>query len=195
MWQDTGFEYVHTKVMKKMLEVLRSDEQYGFMDDAAKQRLSDIRALCRNAAGGSGSLPGLYTTAEGGPEKLRGGGILESTERMILPLGETAFAVFPFLGTRGSMALMYALRQRGFNANIWLSRYIPVCIEVSTDMGIDALRGALDDIKQHGADKYSFDIPDNAEISGKFNDYIPRELLKKQYIEDFLDTDDLKNIE
>ncbi len=203
MWQDTGNEYVHTKVMKKMLEVLRSDEQYGFMDDAAKERLSDIRALCRNAAGGSGTLPenaqsnliGLYKTAETEPEMLCGGGMPESTERIILPLSETAFAVFPFLGTRGCMALMYALRKRNFNANIWLSRYIPVCIEVSTDMGIDALREALDDIKEHGADKYSFDIPDNAEISGKFNDYIPRELLKKQYIEDYLDTDDLKNIE
>ena len=52
MWTDVGNEYVHIKVMKKILEVIRSDEQYGFLDESAKKRLSDIRALCRNAAGG-----------------------------------------------------------------------------------------------------------------------------------------------
>jgi len=59
-------------------------------------------------------------------------------------------------------------------------------------MGIEELCAALDDIKQCGADKYGFIIPDNCEISGKYNDFIPRELLKKQYVEDYLDTEDMK---
>ena len=67
-----------------------------------------------------------------------------------------------------------------------------VCIEVRTDMGIEELCAALDEIKLNGADKYSFRIPDNCEISGKYNDFIPRELLKKQYIEDYLDTEDMR---
>ena len=173
MWTDTGNEYVHTRVMKKMLEVLRSDEEYAFLDDSAKKRLAYIRTLCRNAAMG----------AE-----------LQS-EHIILPLSRNAFAVFPFLGTRGTMALMYALRERGFSADVWLQRYIPVCIEVKTDLGMETLISALDEIKQNGADKYSFRIPDNCEIVGKFNDYIPRQLLKKQYIEDYLDTEELEFLE
>ena len=173
MWTDTGNEYVHTRVMKKMLEVLRSDEEYAFLDDSAKKRLAYIRTLCRNAAMG----------AE-----------LQS-EHIILPLSRNAFAVFPFLGTRGTMALMYALRERGFSADVWLQRYIPVCIEVKTDLGMETLISALDEIKQKGADKYSFRIPDNCEIVGKFNDYIPRQLLKKQYIEDYLDTEELEFLE
>lgn len=173
MWTDTGNEYVHTSVMKKMLEVLRSDEEYAFLDDSAKKRLAYIRTLCRNAAMG----------AE-----------LQS-EHIILPLSRNAFAVFPFLGTRGTMALMYALRERGFSADVWLQRYIPVCIEVKTDLGMEMLISALDEIKQKGADKYSFRIPDNCEIVGKFNDYIPRQLLKKQYIEDYLDTEELEFLE
>lgn len=192
-WEDTGNEYVHTKVMKKMLEVLQSDEQYGFLDEAARARLKDIRVMCRSAAGGLGTYqpaapedtPRISPSL---PAEQRGG-------RIILPLTDTTYAVFPFLGTRGSMALTYALRQRGFKAEMWLSRYIPVCIEVATDMGMEELRAALDDIKRDGADKYSFSIPDNCEICGKYNDYIPRELLKKQYIEDYLDTEDMKNCE
>ena len=93
------------------------------------------------------------------------------------------------------MALLYALRERGFAAEVYLSRYIPVCIEVHTDKGKRALVNALDEIKRNKADKYGFSIPDNCEISGKYNDYIPRELLKKQYVEDYLDAEDLVNLE
>ena len=192
-WEDTGNEYVHTKVMKKMLEVLQSDEQYGFLDETARKRLNDIRTMCRGAAGG---LAAYQPADMGDTAKIASGTLAVSGgERIILPLTETSYAVFPFTGTRGSMALMYALRQRGFKAEIWLSRYIPVCIEVATDLGIEVLRTALNDIKQNSADKYGFPIPDNCEICGKYNDYIPRELLKKQYIEDYLDTEDMKNCE
>lgn len=166
MWQDTGNEYVHTKVMKQIRDVLRSDEQYAFLDEAAQNRLNDIRKACRTAGlAGRGS---------------------------VVPLTETSFAVFEFLGTRAAMALCYALRQQGFDADVWLSRYFPVCIEVRTLRGMDELCEALSFIRENGADKYTFSIPDNCEICGKYNDFIPRELLKKQYVEDYLDTEDMQ---
>lgn len=166
MWQDTGNEYVHTKVMKQIRDVLRSDEQYAFLDEAAQNRLNDIRKACRTAGlAGKGS---------------------------VVPLTPTSFAVFEFLGTRATMALCYALRQQGFDADVWLSRYFPVCIEVRTIRGIEELCEALSFIRENGADKYSFSIPDNCEICGKYNDFIPRELLRKQYVEDYLDTEDMQ---
>lgn len=171
MWMDTGNEYVHTRVMKKMLEVLESAEEYGFLDVSAAVRLAEIRSVWRNAAG-----------------ERKG-------SHVIVPLSETVFAVFPFIGTRGTAALVYALRQHGLGAELWLSRYIPVCIRVETDKGMDYVDDVLDEIKSNGADKYSFKVAEDSEISGKFNDYIPRQLLVKQYTEDYLDTDDLKNLE
>lgn len=166
MWQDSGNEYVHTRVMKMIRDVLRSDEQYAFLDEAAMARLSEIRKMCR-----SGGL---------------------AAQGSVVPITETLYAVFPFIGTRATAALCFALRERGFDAAVYLSRYFPVCIEVRTDMGIEELCATLDGIKQCGADKYGFIIPDNCEISGKYNDFIPRELLKKQYVEDYLDTEDMK---
>ena len=147
--------------------------------------------MCRCAASGveysesANMLPGSVIS----------GDEASNDERMVLPLTDTSYAVFPFLGTRGTMALVYALRQRGFTAEAYVQRYIPVCIEVTTDKGIDALKSALTGIKIHGADKYSFHIPENCEIVGKFNDYIPRELLTKQYVEDYLDTSELEFME
>lgn len=166
MWQDSGNEYVHTRVTKMIRDVLRSDEEYQFLDEAATARLTEIRKACRN-----GGLAAMGS---------------------VVPITETLYAVFPFIGTRATAALVYALRERGFDAAVYLSRYIPVCIEVRTDMGIEELCAALDEIKQNGADKYGFRIPDNCEISGKYNDFIPRELLKKQYVEDYLDTEDMR---
>lgn len=171
MWMDTGNEYVHTKVMKKILEVLESGEQYPFLDETAGKHLDEIRGKWTNA---------LACRCCGG--------------HIVVPLSETAFAVFPFLGTRGASALVYAMRLHGLDAELWVSRYIPVCIQVKTGMGADAIIKVLDEIQQAGADKYEFKIPEDCEISGKYNDYIPRSLLTKQYIEDYLDTEDLKNM-
>ncbi len=166
MWQDSGNEYVHTRVMKMIRDVLRSDEQYQFLDEAALARLTEIRKTCR-----SGGLAAVGS---------------------VVPITETLYAVFPFIGTRATAALVFALRERGFDAQVYLSRYIPVCIEVRTAMGLEELCAALDEIKLNGADKYGFRVPDNCEISGKYNDFIPRELLKKQYVEDYLDTEDMR---
>ncbi|MGN0649929.1 MAG: DEAD/DEAH box helicase [Oscillospiraceae bacterium] len=170
MWLDTGNEYVHTKVMKKIKELLCDDTEYAFLDESAKKRLKEIRMQMRQATlSASGS---------------------------VVPISDTLFAVFPFVGTRAAMALVYALRQKGLDASLYASHYIPVCIEVRTDMGIAELCAALDLIKAEGADKYTFNIPENCEISGKYNEFIPRELLIKQYIEDYLDTEDMqKNME
>ncbi len=165
MWQDTGNEYVHTKVMKMMRDVLRSDEQYAFLDEAAQKRLTDIRHSCR-----AGGLAG---------------------KGCVVPMTPTSYAVFPFLGTRAAMALCYGLRQQGFEAQVWLSRQFPVCIEVSTLRSLDDLCEAIEQLRVNGADKHTFKIPDNCEIVGKYNDFIPRELLRKQYIEDYLDVEDM----
>ena len=156
--------------MKKIKELLCDDTEYAFLDESAKKRLKEIRMQMRQA-----TLSAIGS---------------------VVPISDTLFAVFPFVGTRASMALVYALRQKGLDATLYASHYIPVCIEVRTDMGIAELCAALDLIKAEGADKYTFNIPENCEISGKYNEFIPRELLIKQYIEDYLDTEDMqKNME
>ncbi len=169
MWMDTGNEYVHTKVMQKILEVLEAEDDYAFLDETACKRMNEIRSIWKNAS-----------------QRTNG--------HVIVPLSDTQAAVFPFIGTRGAAALVYAMRSEGLQAELWVSRYIPVCIVVNSDSGIQRIAETLDRLRRDGADKYSFAVPENCEITGKYNDYIPRQLLTKQYIEDYLDTNEFKNI-
>jgi len=43
----SGTPPTHTRIMRKMLEVLTSDDDYPYIDDAAKQRLAESRATAR----------------------------------------------------------------------------------------------------------------------------------------------------
>ena len=45
----SGTPPTHTRIMKKMLEVLQSDDDYPYIDDAAKQRLQESRENARAA--------------------------------------------------------------------------------------------------------------------------------------------------
>jgi ATP-dependent Lhr-like helicase len=44
----SGTPPTHTRVMKKMLEILESDTDYPYLDDAAKARLEESRAIARS---------------------------------------------------------------------------------------------------------------------------------------------------
>ena len=44
----SGTPPTHTRIMKKMLEVLSSDEDYPYIDESAKQRLQDSRDIARS---------------------------------------------------------------------------------------------------------------------------------------------------
>ena len=44
----SGTPPTHTRIMKKMLEVLESDDEYDYLDDAAKERLRESRSIARD---------------------------------------------------------------------------------------------------------------------------------------------------
>ena len=42
------------------------------------------------------------------------------------------------------------------------------------------------------ADVHELPAPDNAQIVGKYNEFVPRGLLRKQFVEDYLDLEGLR---
>ncbi len=54
------------------------------------------------------------------------------------------------------------------------------------------MEAIIDDILHWDADPAKFPLPEKIEIPNKYNEFVPRSLLRKQFVEDFLDFDGLK---
>jgi len=49
------------------------------------------------------------------------------------------------------------------------------------------------DILNSDIDLYDLPLPDRVQVAGKYNEFIPESLLKKQFVEDYLDFEGLKS--
>lgn len=155
---------LHTVLIKKIRSILKSDVVYPYLSERCKERLNEIR----------------YIT--------RGSGILES---LVTPLSDTKFAVFPWVGTRQLITLSYALRHRKIKSKLpWITC---VYLEVIFDGGKDELERIIADIINSELNLYDLPLPDDVQIEGKYNEFIPPILLRKQFIEDYLDLEGLKS--
>ena len=154
---------LHTHLVQKMRYVLRENESYPYLSNSCVERLGEIRYLAR----GSGLL-----------------------EKIVTPLSERKFAIFPWVGTRQLFALHYALLARGIKSKMpWETC---IYLEVYYEGGAEELETLIDDILHWDVDPATFPLPAKVQIENKYNEFIPQPLLRKQFVEDFLDFAGLK---
>jgi ATP-dependent Lhr-like helicase len=161
-----------TRVMEKIRDVLNSDEEYPYLSKSCKTRLETIRETARMS------------------------GIASET---VVKTGAYKYAFFPWVGTREMFTLLYAMNlvdnelkfypKRGMYAEISyggsaydLEKIIEQAKNRRGELQKFAVSGAL---SKEAKAEYFDPFPKEAEIPGKFNAYIPKELLRKQYLEDF----------
>ena len=154
---------LHTMLVRKIRSVLKEDGGYPYLSERCKERLAEIQYITRN----SGILDNLVTRLSG-----------------------KKFAVFPWVGTRQLMTLHYALLKRGVKNQLPWSR--AVYLEVIFQGTKEELEQIIKDILASDLDLYSLPLPDEIQIDGKYNEFVPKELLRKQFIEDYLDFMGLK---
>jgi len=156
---DVDFESeLHTKLVRKIREILLRDERYPYLSESCQARLAEIRSIAR------GSM--ILTTP-------------------VTPLSDRKYAVFPWVGTRQLYTLHYALLTRGIHSRIpWRTS---VYLEVLCPEGAGFLRHAIEDILKNPPDPDELLLPDDIQIRYKYNEYVPNSLLKKQFVQDFLD--------
>lgn len=155
---------LHTVLVKKIRSVLKADEIYPYLSERCQERLAEIRYIARN----SGILDELAT-----------------------PLTDKKYAIFPWVGTRQLITLHYALLQRKIKSKFLWSTC--VYLEVMFNGTKEDLEALIDDILHSDLDLYTLPLPEKVQIEGKFNEFIPLELLRKQFIEDYLDFEGLKS--
>lgn len=162
---DVDFEAeFHTVLVRKIRSILKTDDAYLYLSERCRERLSEIRYIARN----SGILDNLVTS-----------------------LSDKKYAVFPWIGTRQLITLYYALLQRGIKCRLPFNS--SVYLEVIFNGSKENLEDMIADILQSELDLYSLPLPDKVQINGKYNEFIPLNLLRKQFIEDYLDFEGLRN--
>jgi ATP-dependent Lhr-like helicase len=107
-------------------------------------------------------------------------GILEN---LVTQLSELKSAIFPWVGTRQIRTLHYALTAAGIkNTHPWItSPYL----EAKYSGSAGELTQRIHDVLHTAPNMYDWHI--EAVVKGKYNQHIPPQLLKKQFIEDYLD--------
>ena len=154
---------LHTVLVRKIRSILKENEAYPYLSIRCQERLNEIQYISRNS------------------------GILDN---LVTPLSDRKYAVFPWVGTRQLVTLNYALRQRGIKSKIpWV---ISVYLEVIFDGTQDELEEIIYEILHSNLDLYTLPLPEKVQVEGKYNEFIPLDLLRKQFIEDYLDFDGLK---
>jgi ATP-dependent Lhr-like helicase len=161
---DVEFEVdLHTVLVRKMRSILQSDEYYPYLSDRCAGRFAEIQYIARNS------------------------GILEN---LVTPLSEKKFAVFPWVGTRQLFTLHYALLGRKIkNRLLWITS---VYLEVVFSGTAGELSAIIYDILRSDLNLYDLTLPEKIQVRGKYNEFIPQDLLRKQFIEDYLDLGGLR---
>jgi ATP-dependent Lhr-like helicase len=109
----------------------------------------------------------------------------------VTPLSDRKYAIFPWVGTRQLITLNYALRHRKIKSKLpWITC---VYLEVLFDGTKEELEHIIYEILHSDLNLYDLPLPDKVQIDGKYNEFIPLDLLRKQFIEDYLDFKGLKN--
>ncbi len=159
---------LHTVLVQKMKEVLSSRGTYPYLSESCCERLEEMRRLAAN----SGILTNLVTR-----------------------LSENKYAVFPWIGTRQLFTLHFLLLQRGVKSRILFRTcvYLEIAFPADTPHAEEYIERTIREIVYSEPDLSGLPLPDKIQIENKYNEFIPLELLKKQFVGDFLDFDGLRD--
>ena len=164
-WNDDGDIFVNTKIMQKMKEILKEKEEYRYLNHTSLQKLKELRQIAKNT------------------------GIVEYK---VVPIVKGVFGVFPWLGTKEILAISFALKQEGIANQIYYRAGIPIFIKIKTNLEKEEIEEIIQKLKYKKIDKKVFEISDLMQKAGKYNYMIPKELLKKQFIEDCIDVEGMQ---
>jgi len=158
---------IHTKILERMRRVLAEDTVYPYLKPNAKHRLDVVRNLARNT------------------------GMLSHS---MVSLGGYSWCLFPWLGTRSFRTMRkfishHASEYRLSNLEYDGCYYMTFKMETSNDYGF--IKGLCETAEKEGIDKERLIGTSEMPVFEKYDDFIPSELLRRQYAADKLRTDEI----
>lgn len=164
VWDGDGNGLEYTKVLQMMRRIIGSQIEYPYLSQNAASRLNEIREMVHQAR------------------------ILDNP---IFEISPDTYGVAFWIGTKASNALDYALSALLPNRK-YVPHYWPFLIIKNVTRS--ELEKALDVINTQEILPENLSIPDEVVAKGKYNDFVPPELLRKQYIARFIDITELKGV-
>lgn len=162
-WKSPMLVKRETKVIKKAKSILNTETNYPYLSVEANERLNEYRVMYRQC--------GL------------------SKDTLIETIDRTQFRFFPWVGTREMQALKYSLRLKGIESEIMTPG---LWIDLKTNLEKEEIVSIINQIIQSKDFKFqTFEPMILEEIAGKYNDFIPEELLKEQFFIDGMNFEDL----
>ncbi len=163
------FGEIHTKILRRMKQVLLEDTDYPYLKENAKKRLE----LARRTAKNSGML-----------------------EHSIVNLGGYTYCMFPWLGTRSFRTLRKYIQKNAHEHNISGIEfegcyYITFKMENSSDLGF--ISSLCKDVEEYGIDCHSLVQSGEIPLFEKYDSYVPHDLLRDAYAADKLRADEAED--
>lgn len=158
---------IHTKILERMRRILAEDTVYPYLKPNAQHRLEIVRNLAKNT------------------------GIPQSS---LVHLGGYTWCLFPWLGTQSFRTLRKFIMANA--AKFGISNlefegcyYMTFRMEAASDYAL--IKGLCDIIEREGIDKSKLVGATEAPVFEKYDDFIPADLLRKQYAADKLRVDEV----
>ena len=163
VWRSPGGGFEHTKVIQKMRDVITGDTMYPYLTVNAKMRIEETRATIRQM------------------------GVLNTD---IFTIAPGTYGFFPLLGTRAQNALCFALVGK-----------LPGCSIVTTEWPILIVKGVTREnllktlriLKANPLTINDLTLPDELPPIGKYGEYVPENLLRKQFEDKYIDIDEMQS--
>ena len=158
---------IHTKILERMKKVLEEDTVYPYLKPNARHRLEVVRNLARNTG---------------------------MTKHSLVSLGGYTWCLFPWLGTRSFRTLRKFIthnsaRYKITNLEFEGCYYMMFKMEQGSDY--EFIKGLCETVRREGIDKSKLVNVNEMPVFEKYDDYIPAELLRRQYAADKLRTDEI----
>jgi ATP-dependent Lhr-like helicase len=189
VWRGGGAE-LHPVVARRMRRVLCESGRYPYLSERAWIRLGEARETAKRLNLGERIfIPGRTAPAEDAPRDDTGTGRDKAAE------GLSSFSIFPWLGSRGMRTLLLVLQNRDYRKILgirFLSRENDFCAGIVSSLPLPLFQEKLGEIVRGLPSALPLANPGDIPLNGKFDLYLPPELLRKQYASNMLDLEELR---
>lgn len=163
-----GAGEIHTRILKRMREILFEDTEYAYLQPGACERLKQARILAGHA-------------------------LLD--REIIVPLGGNSYCILPWLGTIGFRTLERCLSQPVFSECLTIKDpCMPYFMIIDLRKGKPSEITNQIISFEDTVPAISLMKPDEAPQLQKYDQFVPPNLLREAYCSDYLDLGELRNL-